>query len=137
MLSRRAAVVFGVADLVTAALVLYGVFVALPARWWPVDAAGAGLGALELAAGAALLSRHGRAGALARAASAVALALGLFTVTLLAVTASWLSGVYGPVGAGGAIILGLVAALALPYLVVLPVVQLVWLRARVTPTPEP
>jgi hypothetical protein len=49
-------------------------------------------------------------------------------VTVLAVTASWLSGVYGPVGAGGAVVLVLVAALALPYLVVLPVVQLVWLR---------
>jgi len=64
----------------------------------------------------------------ARAASAVALALGLFLVTVLAVTASWLSGVYGPVGAGGAIILTLVAVMALPYLVVLPVVELVWLR---------
>jgi hypothetical protein len=62
----------------------------------------------------------------------VALALGLFLVTVLAVTASWLSGVYGPVGAGGALILTLVAVMALPYLVVLPVVELVWLRpARV------
>ena len=56
------------------------------------------------------------------------LALGLALVTVLAVTASWLSGVYGPVGAGGAVVLVLVAALALPYLVVLPVVRLVWLR---------
>ena len=130
MLSRRAAVVFGVADLVTAAVVLFGVFVALPARWWPVDVAGAGLGALELAAGAALLLRKGPAERLARGASALALALGAIAVTLLAVTASWLGGVYGPVGTGGAIILGLVAALALPYLVVLPCVQLVWLRPR-------
>ncbi len=61
-------------------------------------------------------------------ACVTALALGLFAVTVVAVTASWLSGIYGPVGRGGAIILALVAALALPYLVVLPVVQLVWLR---------
>jgi hypothetical protein len=135
MLSRRAAVVFGVADLLTAALVLFGVFVALPARWWPVDVTGAGLGALELAAGVALLARARPAGVLARAASGVALALGLFTVTVLAVTASWLSGVYGAVGSGGAIILALVAALALPYLVVLPLVQLVWLRPRAAAQP--
>jgi hypothetical protein len=130
MRTRRAAVVFGVADLVTGALVLFGVFRALPARWWPVDVTGAGVGALELAAGVALLSRAPRPAvlALARVASAVALAVGLFGVTVLAVTATWLSGVYGPVGGGGAIILALVAALALPYLVVLPVVQLVWLR---------
>jgi hypothetical protein len=130
MLSRRAAVVFGVVDLLTAALVLFGVFVALPARWWPVDVAAAALGALELAAGVALLARARRAHAFARAASAVALTLGLFAVTVLAVTASWLSGLYGAVGSGGAIILALVAALALPYLVVLPLVQLVWLRPR-------
>jgi hypothetical protein len=61
--------------------------------------------------------------------AAFALALGLALVTWLALTASWLSGVYGPVGRGGALLLAFVAALALPYLVVLPAVQLVWLRA--------
>jgi hypothetical protein len=128
MLSRRAALVFGIADLLTAAVVGLGVFVALPARWWPVDLAAAVLAALELVAGVALLVRATWAERAARAASAVALGLGLFLVTVLAVTASWLSGVYGPVGAGGAIILTLVAVLALPYLVVLPAVELVWLR---------
>jgi hypothetical protein len=48
----------------------------------------------------------------------------------LALTASYLSGVYGPVGRGGAVILTLSAALALPYLVLLPVAQLVWLGPR-------
>jgi hypothetical protein len=128
MLSRRAALAFGIADLMTAGLVLLGVFVALPARWWPVDAAAAALGVLELGAGVSLLVRPGRAEPLARVASVAALGLGLFVVSVLALTASWLSGVYGPVGEGGAIIFFLVAALALPYLVVLPAVQLVWLR---------
>jgi hypothetical protein len=128
MLSRRAALVFGIADLLTAVAVGLGVFAALPARWWPVDAAAAVLTTLELAAGVGLLSQASWAERAARAASAVALALGLFLVTVLAVTASWLSGVYGPVGAGGAVILALVAVMTLPYLVVLPVVELVWLR---------
>jgi len=128
MLSRRAALVFGIADLLTAAVAGLGVFAALPARWWPVDSAAAVLMVLEVAAGVGLVARTAWAERAARAASAVALALGLFLVTVLAVTASWLSGVYGPVGAGGAIILTLVAVMALPYLVVLPVVELVWLR---------
>jgi hypothetical protein len=59
-----------------------------------------------------------------------ALALGLLVVSLLAMTAGWLSGVYGPVGKGGAVVLVLVAALALPYVIVLPSAELVWLRAR-------
>jgi hypothetical protein len=128
MLSRRAALVFGIADLVTVAVVALGVFVGLPSRWAPVDVPAAALIAVDLAAGVGLLSAEPWALRAARAASALSLALGLALVTVLATTASWLSGVYGPVGLGGAVILALVAALALPYLVVLPVVRLVWLR---------
>ena len=128
MLSRRAAVVFGVADLVTAAVVVLGVFVGLPSRWAPIDVAAVALALLELASGAGLLASRPWAPRVARWASVIALALGLWLVAMLAITASWLSGVYGPVGLGGAVILALVAALALPYLVVLPVVRLVWLR---------
>jgi hypothetical protein len=128
MLSRRAAVVFGVADLVTAAVVVLGVFVGLPSRWAPIDVAAAALALLDLASGVGLLASRPWAPCVARWASVIALALGLWLVAVLAITASWLSGVYGPVGLGGAVILALVAALALPYLVVLPVVRLVWLR---------
>jgi hypothetical protein len=130
MLTRRAALVFGVADLLMAAIVGLGVFVALPARWWPVDVAGAALTGLEVAAGVGLVAGTRWGERAARAASAVALALGLFLVSVLLITASWLSGVYGPVGQGGAIILTLVVVMALPYLVVLPLVELVWLRPR-------
>jgi hypothetical protein len=130
VLSRPAAHSFGIAHLLTGALVGLGVFVALPARWWPVDVPAALLTALELSAGVALVARTSWAERLARVACIVALSLGLFTVSVLAVTASWLGGVYGPVGRGGAIVLALVAALAVPYVVVLPVVQLVWLRPR-------
>jgi hypothetical protein len=128
MLSRRAALVFGMADLVTAALVAFGVFIGLPSRWAPVDIAAAALTVLDLASGAGLLAAASWAPRIARAASALSLALGLGLVSVLAVTASWLRGVYGPVGLGGAVVFALVAALALPYLVVLPVVRLVWLR---------
>jgi hypothetical protein len=127
MLSRRAALVFGIANLLTAAVVVLGVFVGLPARWAPVDTAAAALAVLELAGGAGLIMAAPWAARLAQAACAVALALGLGLVSALALTASWLSGVYGPVGFGGAVVLSLVAALALPYLVVLPAVQLIWL----------
>jgi hypothetical protein len=141
-LGRRAAVVFGVADLMTAALVAFGVFVALPSRWAPIDAAAAALTAIDLAAGLGLLASAPWATRVARVASAVSLALGLWLITVLAVTASWLSGVYGPVGRGGAVVMALVAALALPYLVVWPAVRLVWLHGarqaeRASGEPQP
>ena len=128
MLSRRASIVFAIADVLTALLLLFGVFVGLPTRWWPVDTSALVLAAIEIAAGAGLLVGAGWAVRVARIAGLAALATGLFTVTLLAVTASWLSGVYGPVGHGGALILALVAALVFPYLVVAPVIKLWWLR---------
>ena len=128
MLSRRSAVVFGLADVATAGLIVLGVFVGLPSRWVPVDIVAIALTAIDLASGVGLLTTAPWATRVARLASVVALAVGLALISALAVTASWLSGVYGPVGLGGAVILALVAALALPYLVVLPVVRLVWLR---------
>ncbi|MGO9833584.1 MAG: hypothetical protein ACLP1X_05155 [Polyangiaceae bacterium] len=133
MPSRRASLVFGIANLLTGALVALGVFAGLPSRWAPVDLAALGLIGLELASAVGLISAAPWAARVSRVACGSALALGLLAITLLAVTASWLSGIYGPVGRGGAIVLALVAALALPYLVVLPVVQLVWLRPGKTP----
>jgi hypothetical protein len=130
MPARATTLFFGVADVLTGALVAVGVFAGLPARWWPVDVGAGLLAALDVAAGVALLVGVRWAPRLAQGACAVALVLGLFTVTMGAVTASWLAGVYGPVGAGGALILALVAALALPYTVALPIAQLVWLRPR-------
>jgi hypothetical protein len=126
-LSRRAALVLGTIDGFTAALIVFGVFVGLPARWWPVDCVAAVLAGVELVSSVALVAGAVWAASVARVAAGLALAIGLVLVSTLVMTASWLSGVYGPVGQGGAIVLALIAALALPYLVGLPVLQLLWL----------
>ncbi len=126
MASRRGAVAFGFANVLAGAVVALGLR-GLPSRWLPVDVAAAALVGLEVASGVGLLSGVRWSAGLARVASAVALALGLGCVTALGLTASWLRGIYGPVGSGGAMILGLVAALVLPYLVVLPLAELLWL----------
>jgi hypothetical protein len=130
-LSRRTTFVLATVDILTAALVLFGVFVALPARWWPVDGVAAVLAAAKVASGIGLFVRASWAERVARVAAALALGVGLFAASALAVTASWLSGVYGPVGRGGAIVLALTAALVLPYLVALPIAELLWLGPKV------
>jgi hypothetical protein len=127
MLSRRAATVFGLADALTALVVAVGVFGGLPSRWWPVDGAAAMLVAAHGLAAFGLLGGTSWGRAFARVTAAVSLAVGVALATTLALTASWLRGVYGPIGAGGAVLFALVAALVLPYLVVLPAVQVVWL----------
>jgi len=118
---------FGTANLVSAALVGLGVFGGLPTRYWVIDVPAVVVIVLLGAAGAGLLARSTWGAPVARIASIVTLVLGLGLVGILALTASYLRGIYGPVGQGGALILTLVAALALPYLVVLPAVQLAWL----------
>lgn len=120
---------FGGADLVAAAVIAVGVFRGLPARWAPVDVPSAIVAGLLGVSGVLLVMRHPRALPVARIAAFAALAAGLVLVTLLAIAASWLFGVYGPVGRGGALLLVLVAALVLPYLVFLPAAQLLWARS--------
>jgi hypothetical protein len=124
---RAAAIGFGAVDVISALLLYIGVFEGLPARYWLVDGGAALLVALFAGAGFGLLTDAPWASRAALASSVAALVLGLALVSTLALTASYLSGVYGPVGKGGALILGLVAALALPYLVAVPLAQLAWL----------
>jgi hypothetical protein len=121
---------FGAANVLAAGLVALGVFRGLPARFWPVDLGAATVSVLLVVSGAALLGNARRAPLLARIASGVALALGLLAFAALVLTASWLWGVYGPVGKGGAALFLLVAALVLPYLVALPIAELLWLGRR-------
>jgi hypothetical protein len=119
--------VFGIGDLVTAVVIVLGVFVGLPSRWAPVDVPAALVAGLDLASAYGLLFRASWGERVARWSSEVGLVLGILLIGILAVTATWLGGVYGPVGMGGAVVMVLVVALALPYVVVLPMVRLFWL----------
>ena len=129
-MKKGARVGFGVANLGVAALVGWGVFRGLPTRWWVVDSGGAVVVVLMAASGLALLANHKHAAAVTRVAAAVVLGLGLAVFAALALTASWLQGVYGPVGKGGSAIFALVSLLVLPYIVVLPAVLLAWVGPR-------
>jgi hypothetical protein len=129
-MNARVTIAFGIGNVVAALVVLVGVFQGLPARWLPIDLGAVAVAALLAASGAGLILRAKWAPAVARIAAFVVLAVGLAFVATVALTASYLSGIYGPVGKGGALILVLVAALALPYLVVLPASQLVWLGPK-------
>jgi hypothetical protein len=114
----------------SALLVYLGVWRGLPTRYWPIDVTGTAVIIVLAVAGAGLVVRATWGAALARIASIVTLGLGLLLIGALAITVSYLNGIYGPVGRGGALILVLVAALSLPYLVVLPAAQLVWIGSR-------
>jgi hypothetical protein len=135
MPSRNVEFVFAAIDALTAVLIGFGVFVALPSRYWPIDLPAILLVLGHLGAAGALFAQMPWARRVAAGVSLATLVVGLALVSALALTASWLGGVYGPVGRGGGIILALVAILSLPYLVALPLVQLFWMRPRDSATP--
>lgn len=111
-------------------LLLFGIWVALPARHLPVDALGTVAAAALLCAGMGLMLRRSWAPKVARLLAWFALGLGCLTVTALCWSAATLAGLYGPVGSGGALLMSVVALLILPYLVALPALQLTWLAPR-------
>lgn len=123
--------ILGAIDVIVGAGALVAIWSALPARWWPVDVGGTAAALALAASGVGLLLGKPWAERLGRVVAGAILVAGLCVVTALALTASHVAGLYGPVGRGGALILALVAALLLPYTVGLPVAQLFILR------PEP
>lgn len=110
------------------AALLFGIWVALPARWWLVDSVGTALAVLCAASAVGLLAKLPWGQPLALATCWLLLGAGCSTVTALCLVVAHLAGLYGPVGAGGALLMGTMAVLVLPYLVALPALQLVWLR---------
>jgi hypothetical protein len=126
--TRRGRFLCAAGSFSSALLVAGGVFGALPARWAPVDVTATFVAAACAVSGVLLIANTRIAERVARIVSAVVLVLGLALVLVLATTASYLSGVYGAVGKGGAMVLVFVAALAVPYLVALPAAQLLYLR---------
>ena len=129
-MQKRARIAFGVTNAGVAALVAWSVFRGLPTRWWVVDDGAFVIVVLMAASSVALLSNHRLAEPITRAAAAVTLLLGLALFATLALTASWLYGVYGPVGKGGSALFALVALMVFPYLVVLPAALLAWVGPR-------
>jgi hypothetical protein len=111
-------------QLLLAVLIVVGVWVALPARWLWVDVPLTLLALGAAAAGGALLARKPWALRVLRVVLWIELAAGALVVSLLALSIAQLAGNYGPVGSGGAVLMGTIAALILPYLVGLPALLL-------------
>jgi hypothetical protein len=115
-------------QLLLSMLVLGGVWLALPARWAWVDVPATVLGVACLIAALALFFERAWALRFARIVLWVELVIGTLSASLLGLSAAQLAGSYGPVGAGGALLLLTIAVLVLPYLVIFPALQLRWLR---------
>lgn len=115
-------------QLLLAVLLLLGVWVGLPARWLWVDLPLSALALACAAIGVGLFTDKAWALRAVRGLLWVELAVGTLIVSLLGLSIGQLAGSYGPVGSGGAVLMGTIAALIVPYLVVLPALLLAFAR---------
>ena len=111
------------------ATLLCAIWGLLPARWMPIYAPFTLLALAQIAAAVGLWTGRAYGKPLGRVTAWVTMVCGALLCSALLLTLSHLAGLYGPVGAGGAVLMGVIAALVLPYLVLLPALQLSWLRA--------
>jgi hypothetical protein len=110
--------------------VFVALLLALPTRYWTVDVVLLLLSALTAASAVGVWRRNSWGFRVLRASALCALASGLAAISALALGISYLSGVHGELAQtalgfwiGGSLLL-------LPYLVIYPLLQLLWLHAQ-------
>jgi hypothetical protein len=121
---------FAVGNVLLAGLVLWAAFSGLTARDLWVDGPAVVLALMLLSSSAGLLRNAPWALRMLRACASIELLIGFVAIAALALSASYLVGTHGDLGRSGALTMTLVLALMLPYLVLYPVLQLIWVYAR-------
>jgi len=130
-LARRAYGILNLAYGTVLAVVVLGV---LPERHTVVDALGCASALVLITAGLALVAGVPWGVRAARAACAVVLTTGVVFLGGIVGSVGFLHGIYGAVGELGVAVLCVLAALAVPYLIVFPLLQL---RALASPPAAP
>jgi hypothetical protein len=121
---------FAVGNALLAIVMLAGVFGGLGMRWWVVDVPSVCVAALLLLSSFGLARTTRWAAAALRACAILELVVGLLALAALGVSAAYLGSVHGELGRSGQMTFILGITLLLPYLIVYPSVQLLWLHRR-------
>ncbi len=123
-------VTFGVLNLLSALVLLVGVFGVVQPRFWALDVPAAIIALASLVSAVGLLARLPWALRALTISAWVSLALGLTIVSLIAITIVFLRGIHGDYGLAALAVSGLILALLLPYTVLLPALELIWLKRQ-------
>ena len=119
---------FAIGNVLFALLLCAGVFLALPVRFWPVDVLGAALAVVLLVSAVGLWLNARWRGPALRASALAQLAIGLIVFAALALAVTYLGGTYNQVGRAALSAWIVSSVLLIPYLIVYPTLQLLWLR---------
>ena len=126
----RVRVTFGVLNASVALILLLGVFVVVKPRFWALDVPLAAIALLELVSAVALLAKLRWALRALALAAWVSLLLGLLVVSLIVLTMVFLRSIHGDAGVAGTAVSALIIALLVPYTLVLPTLELLWLKRQ-------
>lgn len=128
----RVRIAFGVLNGIAGIVLLVGVFVVVQPRFWVLDVPAALIGVAQLASAVGLLARVPWALRALAVAAWLSFVLGLCIVFLIVLTMLFLRGIHGDYGVAAMAVSGLVVALLVPYIVVLPALELLWLHRQRT-----
>jgi len=126
----RVRVAFGVLNALSAAVLLVGVFGVVQPRFWALDVPAAIIALVELVSALGLLAKLPWAERALSVAAWVTFVLGALIVSLILLTIVFLRGIHGDFGLAALAVSSLIIALLVPYTVVLPAVELLWLGRR-------
>ncbi len=121
---------FGVLNALSALVLLVGVFGVVQPRFWALDVPAAIISLVQLLSAVGLLARLPWALRALEVSAWVCFVLGLTIVSLIVITIVFLRGVHGDYGVGALAVSGLIVALLLPYTLLLPALELLWLKRQ-------
>ena len=126
----RVRLIFAVLNALVAVILVVGVFGLIQPRFWALDVPAGLLSAVELVSAVALFARLPWALRALLVSAWVTFAIGLLLVGLIVLTMVFLRSVHGEDGFVATAVSGLVVALLVPYTLLLPAVQLLWLKRQ-------
>jgi hypothetical protein len=126
----RVRLLFAVSNALVALILLVGVFGLIQPRFWALDVPAAVLALVELVSAVSLFARLPWALRALSLAAWITFVGGLLLVGSIVLTMVFLRSIHGEDGVVATAVSGLVVLLLVPYTLLLPVVQLLWLKRQ-------
>jgi len=121
---------FAVSNALVALILLVGVFGLVQPRFWALDVPAGVLALVELVSAISLFARLPWALRALSLAAWVTFAGGLLLVALIVLTMVFLRSIHGEDGLVATAVSGLIVLLLVPYTLLLPIAQLLWLKRQ-------
>jgi len=121
-------IAFGVWNAVAAAVLLCGVLLVVQPRFWALDVPLTLIALVQGASAVGLLANRAWAERALRLAAWTAFVLGLLVLSAIVLSMVFLRAIHGDYGVAALAVSGLIIALLVPYVLVLPVLELLWLK---------